>query len=304
MSFSTSIWLTLLTECQSCKKTYSQYDKTSTCIINLKDSTIRQYLFSNNLTIIESLADLTNTIREPKPFKPVKLSSLTKTIVKLELKSHTKLNRLKNDYICAHQKYITYAKKHKSEISTLLENSRISNYIQRKMELSVNFVKNYGSKMSFSTGEIKIIKYLSKCDLIYYQNYRFSFCKNKISLSYDFLCVIIKEDSLIMFVVEFDGDQHFKENSLFDFKNNHIRDILKQHYLRQLNIHLLRLNEESNIEEELDNFIQKVSKTGVYLCQNPLKPIEEYFNDDSDHAGLVHFNGVYEKQGNDADYFR
>ena len=304
MNFSTSTWLTLLAECQSLKKSYNQYDNTSTCLINLKDTTIRHYLFTQNYTCAKSLANLINITCEPKPFNPVKLSSLTKSIIKLECTSQHKLNQFKINYICAHQKYITFAKKHKSEISALLENSRISNYITRKLGLSLNFVKNHGTKISFSTGEMKILKHLCKKKLIHYQNYRFSFCKNKISLSFDFLCVIIKEDSLVMFVVEFDGDQHFKQNSLYDFKSNHQRDILKQHYLRQLNIHLLRLNEESDFEEELDNFIKKVSKTGVYLCQNPIEPIEELFNDDSEHSGLCYFNHFYDKHGNDADYLK
>jgi hypothetical protein len=52
----------------------------------------------------------------------------------------------------------------------------------------------------------------------------------------------------VLFVIEFDGEQHFSDNQFYNFKNSHINDIIKQYYLEEMNIHLLRISDVDDIE--------------------------------------------------------
>ena len=74
---------------------------------------------------------------------------------------------------------------------------------------------------------------------------------------YDFFGQIIQKDRLILFVIEYKDDVTEE-------------DIMKQHILFQMNVHLLRLNKKSNIAIEIKNFIKKIRKSNEYVIMNKI----------------------------------
>ena len=74
---------------------------------------------------------------------------------------------------------------------------------------------------------------------------------------YDFFGQIIYDDRLILFVIEYKDDIDEK-------------DFIKQHILFQMNIHLLRLNQKSNLVTEIKKFFSKISMTDEYVIKNKI----------------------------------
>lgn len=137
--------------------------------------------------------------------------------------------------------------------------------------------------------------------LYYFHNYSLVFTKNKNLLVYDFFCIFIHDFKMYIFVIEFDGDQHIHRHSFFhltedEFRKSHIRDILKQYYLEQMNIHLLRISLDDDIPQSITNFINRIIKEKTYIAVNKIVPIEKYFEKShAFHPGLSHFYKTHEK---------
>src|SRR6056297_610690 len=150
-----------------------------------------------------------------------------------------------------------------------------------------------------STGEKKVIQCLDditkKCKLYYFYKFPVYFCKNINRLEYDFFCVLIQNDYIMPFVIEYDGDQHYNDVKIYNYEYCHKLDILKQYYLFRLNIHLLRINNNMNVEKSIINFINEVWKTNTYVGTNLINPIKDFFNDDSEHDGLKYFHDFFYK---------
>lgn len=72
---------------------------------------------------------------------------------------------------------------------------------------------------------------------------------------YDFFGQIIYDGKLILFVIEYCDDVTEQ-------------DIMKQHVLFQMNVHLLRLDKKSNILSEIKDFIKKIIATEKYVMCN------------------------------------
>jgi hypothetical protein len=127
-------------------------------------------------------------------------------------------------------------------------------------EANLNVIKNSkGCKYcadSKSKGEIKIENYLNENNIEFDIQQSFPDCKYKILLKFDFFVYINNELSVI---VEYDGIQHFEPVEYWGgeegFKEQQIRDNIKNEYCKTHNIFLLRIPywEYDNIEEILEN---------------------------------------------------
>lgn len=120
----------------------------------------------------------------------------------------------------------------------------------------------------------------------FFHRYRFMWCKYSIPLEYDFFCLLIVNPSKIVpFVIEMDEPYHFTDNP-----DVHRRDIIKQYYLRCMNIHLPRIKHGTDICDQLAKFTVAISDTNIYVAKNPIKPIEKYFQSDEVIYGLRYFH--------------
>jgi very-short-patch-repair endonuclease len=112
-------------------------------------------------------------------------------------------------------------------------------------------------KCKLSRGEQKISKILEKYNINYIQEYKFSDCKDKRELPFDFY---LKDYNCL---IEFDGKQHyipesFDSNKTQKHKNQNfidltIKDDIKTNYCKEKNIKLIRIPfwELNNIEKIL-----------------------------------------------------
>ena len=153
-----------------------------------------------------------------------------------------------------------------------------------------------------SSGEATVMKVLDKLakkyKFIYFFRHRMSLCRDKLPLEYDFYCVMFENGKLIQWVIEFDGDQHEEKNDIFDFEKNHQHDILKQYYLAEMNIHLLRLNNNNNTATNIVKFIKEILITDKYIIKNKIEPILKLFKDKTEHDGLKNFHKIHNTVGN------
>lgn len=149
-------------------------------------------------------------------------------------------------------------------------------------------------KNKMSSGEKAVTMFLDKIcikyDFTYFYKYRPDFCKNQKKLEYDFYCCLTYKKRIFHFVIEYDGDQHYKNVKIWDEHNLcHMRDILKQYYLFQMNIHLLRIRTCDNIKLSIVNFINKILISTKYVAVNKIEPIKELFIGTTEHPGLKDF---------------
>lgn len=94
-----------------------------------------------------------------------------------------------------------------------------------------------------SKGEEYIAKILEENNVPFQREYSFCDLIYKLPLKFDF--AIFSKDGLLSHLVEFDGRQHFEPNDFFggetEFKQNQIRDELKNNYCIENNIPLIRI---------------------------------------------------------------
>lgn len=111
-----------------------------------------------------------------------------------------------------------------------------------------------------SKGEKKIRIYLENNKINYQHNYRFSKCRNKCPLPFDFLILVGNKIGLI----EYQGIQHFKPIERFGgvkaLKSNIMRDSIKEKFCLDNDIPLLKINYKkfNDIESLTKNFIKRV----------------------------------------------
>ena len=118
-----------------------------------------------------------------------------------------------------------------------------------------------------SSGERVIETILNKTGFDYIKQYSFDDCKYKYKLKFDFA---IFSDNHLLFLIEYDGIQHFKPVSIFGgkdaFVETQIRDNIKTDYCNQNNISLLRLNYNQEIKTIkiaiIDKYIESVTTAG------------------------------------------
>lgn len=116
-------------------------------------------------------------------------------------------------------------------------------------------------KCKFSHGERAVEMYLDKHRINYIQQYRFSDCKNKIPLSFDFY---LPDNNVC---IEYDGRQHYESIDCFggeEYLQYVIQnDNIKTKYCEDNNIALLRIKYDNDVNEVLDMFFGKSNKIEV-----------------------------------------
>lgn len=115
-----------------------------------------------------------------------------------------------------------------------------------------------------SKGERSIADYLGKTNEIFKQQVRFDDCIDKTQLPFDF--AVYNTNKSIKCVIEYDGEQHFREVKAFGGKNSFEgtkrRDAIKTQYCADHNIPLIRIPywDFDNIDEILT---KELAKLGV-----------------------------------------
>lgn len=122
------------------------------------------------------------------------------------------------------------------------------------------------SKKKRSEGEIRVSKLLSGLDILSKEEVRFPQCRDKNPLPFDFLIIVNGRAA----VIEIDGEQHFMpvialhvgEEELKGIKR---RDIIKNRFLRERSISLLRVSytELNHLEKHITDFITNLKSTKV-----------------------------------------
>lgn len=111
-----------------------------------------------------------------------------------------------------------------------------------------------------SLGEKYILNYLIKNNYNYvYQKTFDDLIGNSLPLSFDF--AILNDNQQIEFLIEFQGEQHFKENSFFrdTLSLRQEYDLKKINYCKNNNISILYINVEINKKPQF-NSIEKIIK--------------------------------------------
>ena len=121
-----------------------------------------------------------------------------------------------------------------------------------------NHTTSCGCKISSSPERI-ITSILDELGINYSKQYRFSDCRDKYSLPFDF--AIFNGDTL-MFLIEYDGEQHFRPvdfwggDEAFEIRKRH--DSIKDEYCKSHGIPLFRfsyVNDEEEIRTKITNII-------------------------------------------------
>jgi len=113
-----------------------------------------------------------------------------------------------------------------------------------------------------SKGELRIREFLSRHRVAFKEQFRINECRHINSLPFDFA---IFENDNIKFLLEYDGEQHFKvsrfnkdkRKMVKRLKNIQLRDKIKTRYCKDNNINLLRIpyTEFDNIYLILENYL-------------------------------------------------
>ena len=120
---------------------------------------------------------------------------------------------------------------------------------------------------SSSHGETIINNYLLDKNIKFNREYWFDDCKDILPLPFDF--AIQDENNNIIGLCEFNGKQHYEAIEWFGgvekFEKQKTHDEIKRNYCLKNNIPLLIISYKdfSNIENILDDFIEKISTKGV-----------------------------------------
>lgn len=105
-----------------------------------------------------------------------------------------------------------------------------------------------------SKGEVKIRLFLNQNKIVFIPQHRFSECRNKRPLPFDFYVPTYN------LLIEYDGQQHFEQinfngnkTNLEYIKNN---DLIKNDFCKKNNINILRINYNDNVLEKLNQFFK------------------------------------------------
>ncbi len=133
------------------------------------------------------------------------------------------------------------------------------------IKIYTNHTTSCGCKR-ISSGERIIESILKGNNIEYKRQYSFEDCKNKNKLKFDF--AILKNNKLL-FLIEYDGIQHFKPISVFGSEESYIgtvkRDKIKNEYCERNHIPLLRIRYDCRAKEIKDiiyKYIESVTTAG------------------------------------------
>ena len=110
-----------------------------------------------------------------------------------------------------------------------------------------------GNHTNISKGNTKISELLDEANIPYEIEKKFSTCKDKKELPFDFY-VNNK------YLIEYDGEQHFKKDSVFDYEYTHSHDLIKSQWCKENNIPLIRIPYTHFEKLELKDLILETSQ--------------------------------------------
>lgn len=127
-------------------------------------------------------------------------------------------------------------------------------YLLESRKFSCNSCSYAGKIKSY--GEVVVKKVLDDMGLKYQREYSFQDCRYKYKLRFDF--AVFLEDKI--FLIEFDGKQHFEKNDnmfTFNFEEIILRDKIKNNYCAENGIPLLRIryDEIKWVKEKVQDFL-------------------------------------------------
>jgi predicted nucleic acid-binding Zn-ribbon protein len=141
-------------------------------------------------------------------------------------------------------------------------------------------------KCNSSKGEKEIVKVLDKHNQPFSEQHIFHDCRDKYPLKFDVKITKLKKD----IIIEFDGEQHFREVETWGGKSNlqrvQKRDQIKNQYCIDNNIPLIRIPywEFNNIEYILNNVLQHyglIKKDNTYNNSWKKYLVDKNWNHDS-----------------------
>lgn len=91
-----------------------------------------------------------------------------------------------------------------------------------------------GNHSNISKGNVKISEILDEAGINYEIEKKFSSCKDKTYLPFDFY-VNNK------YLIEYDGEQHYDQKSIFDYEYTHKHDLIKSQWCKENKIPLIRI---------------------------------------------------------------
>lgn len=114
-----------------------------------------------------------------------------------------------------------------------------------------------GNHNNISRGNVKISEILDENGIEYEIEKKFSTCVDKTYLPFDFFI-----DN--KYLIEYDGEQHYNKESIFDYEYTHKHDIMKSEWCKNNNIPLIRIPYThydnlclNDLLLETSNFIEK-----------------------------------------------
>jgi hypothetical protein len=113
----------------------------------------------------------------------------------------------------------------------------------------------FGKNLKQSSNEHIIENFMKQNKIKFVKQYKFSDCKNKRCLPFDFY---LPDNNLC---IEFDGRQHFESISYFGgikgLIKRKINDDIKTNYCKNNNIKLLRISYKENITDKLYEYFSE-----------------------------------------------
>ena len=112
-----------------------------------------------------------------------------------------------------------------------------------------------------SSNERMIEKHLKSINANYKREFRFSDCKYKYTLPFDF--AVFDSDNSLICLIEYDGEQHFRPVNFYggisSYEDTQIRDNIKTEYCQNNNIKLLRFN-----HKDTNTYIKQTITNTIY----------------------------------------
>lgn len=132
-------------------------------------------------------------------------------------------------------------------------------------ETKPNYILHLNSRCPIcneSRGERKIRELLQQNDIHFIREYIFNDCINNRPLRFDFAIFDKKEGGDLLFLIEYQGIQHYKPVQFFggqkQYKERSINDNIKKYYCEEKGIKLITIHyqEYNDIEQKLHNIFQ------------------------------------------------
>jgi len=253
----------------------------------LENYVFKQYLFQDELIEISSLKDLTKLRNYRQSINVMRLDKeMYKYVMDVMSDAWDQPLEMYGSYKWVRWKYALWREYYRNNRALL------------KGRVKYPLLKNIPSALENNV--LDCLTLISKeYTLFYFYSHRLYFCRNNVlyTLEFDYFCIMIYENRLILFVIEADGSQHdtggFNGANISGIDMTHVRDVLKQYYLSQLSIHLLRIDRTRSVHNQIIRFIDLIVASDDYIIMNKRKPIKINFIDDSEHEGILKFCNNY-----------